>query len=337
MVKEFFDPFNVGVGEKKFGYVSVLDTVAISFDMPVGVVKGVESGPTLAITGGLYPTEYAGVEAASRLYQDVQPKDLKGTLIVIPVMNMPVFQFRTPWLNLRSSITPFDGGAINSMFPGSPTGRPTQVLCNKVMEILTKADYHVDYRGGDLPESHLVHTIYPRIGKEIDATCETMAKVFGLEYVLPGTPEISHTGKGAMIYELVTRGVASIISESGLGYNTMPSEEEIQPHITGTKNLMKYFGMIEGEIVKPKAQRFLDMKWNRVPAIKPGLFTAIADQGHILSKDQIIGRITNLDGSLVEEIKSPIEGVVHTMYPRKVVYPGDTLYMILKIDALTGW
>lgn len=337
MVKEFFDPFSVGVGEKKFGYVSVLDTVALSYDMPVGVVKGVGAGPTLAVTGGLFPTEYAGVEAASRLFHEIQPKDLNGTLVVIPVMNMPVFQFRTPWLSLRSSITPFDGGAINSMFPGSPTGRPTQVLCHKVMEILTKANYHVDYRGGDLPESHLVHTIYPRIGKEIDATCETMAKVFGLEYVLPGTPEISHTGKGAMIYELVTRGVASIISESGLGFNPMPSEEEIQPHITGTKNLMKHFGMIKGEIVKPKAQKFLDMTWNRVPATKAGMFTAIADQGHILSKGQVIGRITNLDGSLEEEIKSPVDGVVHTMYPRKVVYPGDTLFMVLKIDALTGW
>jgi hypothetical protein len=61
-----------------------------------------------------------------------------------------------------------------------------------VWQILKKCDYHVDFRGGDLPESHLVHTIYLNLEKEIDKTCEEMAKVFGLEYVLPGTPEIGH-------------------------------------------------------------------------------------------------------------------------------------------------
>jgi len=337
MSKTSFDPYSVKEGEKKFGYVKIVDNLAINFDMPVGVVNGVEEGPTLAVTGGLYPTEYCGVEAASRLYQEIKPKDLKGRFITIPVVNMPVFQFRTPWLNLRSSITPFDGGNINNAFPGTPDGRPTNILAYKLFEILGKANYHVDFRGGDLPESHLAHTIYARIGQKIDETSEMMVKVFGLEYVLPGTPDIGHTGKGAMIYELVTRGVASIISESGLGFNPMPSAEEIQPHIVGTKNLLIYFGMLKGKIVKPKKQRFLDMAWERPVSAEAGVFTALADQGDILKKDQIIGRITDLDGSVFEEVKSPVDGVVHTMYPRRVVYPGDTLFTILKIDKPTGW
>ena len=67
MSGESFDPLKVKKGEKKFGYVSIVDTVAATFEMPVGVVNGVNDGPTLAVTGGLYPTEYCGVESASRL------------------------------------------------------------------------------------------------------------------------------------------------------------------------------------------------------------------------------------------------------------------------------
>jgi predicted deacylase len=163
-----FKPLEVKPGEKAFGYVKVVDNLAVEFDMPVGVVNGVEEGPTLMVTGGLYPTEYCGVEAASRLYKAVEPKNLKGRFIVVPVVNMPVFRFRTPWLNLRSSISPFDGGNINNSFPGDQEGRPTRRLAHTLFQLVREADYHVDFRGGDLPESHLDHTIFLKIGEPID-------------------------------------------------------------------------------------------------------------------------------------------------------------------------
>lgn len=333
-----YDPFQVKKGEKRFGYVPIVDTVAAKFDMPVGVVNGVNDGPTLAVTGGLYPTEYCGVESASRLYQLINPEELSGKFITIPSMNMNALQFRVPGLNLTSSsTTPVDRGRINSSFPGDPEGRPTQVLAYKTFNILSKADYHIDFRGGDLNESHLVHTIVLRTGKEIDKTSETMAKVFGFEYVLPSTPEIGHTRPGTMIYELEEAGVASIISESGLGYREQPLEEFIQGHIDGTVNLLKHFGMLKGEPTKPKNQKYLNTEWQRVNAPISGIWTAIADYGDILEEGDVLGRITDLDGSVLSEVKAPISGIVHTMFPRRVIHKNDPLYFLLKIEELTGY
>ena len=51
----------------------------------------------------------------------------------------------------------------------------------------------------------------------------------------------------------------------------------------------------------------------------------------------MIGRITDIDGSLISEVKSPIDGVVHTMYPARLVFPGDNLYTLLKVGGPTGW
>jgi predicted deacylase len=333
-----FDPCKVPRGTKEFGYVPVVNNLLVDAKVPVGVVNGVEDGPTLAVTGGLYPTEYCGVESAGRLYQLIDPEKLKGRFITIPVMNMPAFQFKLRWLNLRSTgSSPFDGVGINNVFPGNPEGKLTERIAHANYQVLSKADYHVDFRGGDLPESHLVHTIQLRIGEKLDETTEAMAKAFGLEYVLPGTPEIGHTSPGTMIHTLCTNGVASIISESGLGYRTQPIEEFIEDHVRGTVNLLKHFGMMEGDPVKPTKQEYLDMEWCGVPAPAAGVFTAIADYGDILKKDQVIGRITDIDGSLIEEVKSPIDGVVHTMYPARLVFPGDNLYTLLAVAEPTGW
>ena len=232
--------------------------------MPVGVIHGTSEGPTVVVTGGLFPTEYAGVEAAARLYQTIHPSDLAGRLVVVPVVNMPCLQFRTPWFNLTRSISPMDGLSINSVFPGDPQGRVTQVVAHTLLhEIVLKGNYHVDLRGGDLNESHLVHTIFPKIGQEIDGTCEELAKVIGFEYVMPGTPDISHTSKSRLVYETVTRGVPSVITECGLGYRTQPREQEIVPHVEGVKNVLKHLGMMAGAPTRPRSQQYLDMSWQR--------------------------------------------------------------------------
>jgi hypothetical protein len=253
-------------------------------------------------------------------------------------MNMNALQFRVPGLNLTSSsTTPVDRGRINSSFPGDAEGRPTQVLAYKTFKILSNANYHIDFRGGDLNESHLVHTIVLRVGKDIDQTCENMAKVFGFEYVLPSSPEIGHTSPGTMIYELINSGIASIISESGLGYREQPLEEFINLHIEGTLNLMKHFGMIKGEPTKPKNQRYLNKEWQRVQAPVSGIWTAIADYGDIFEEGDVLGRITDLDGSLLAEVKAPVSGIVHTMFPRRVVHKNDPLYLLLMIEEPTGY
>lgn len=118
-----FNPLEVKPGSKRFGYVNVVDNLAVSVKMPFGVVHGAELGPTLMVTGGLYPTEYCGVEAASRLYRMLEPDSLRGRLISVPVVNMHSFQWRTRWINLGSTgTTPFDGKNVNSVFPGNPEG-----------------------------------------------------------------------------------------------------------------------------------------------------------------------------------------------------------------------
>ncbi len=109
---------------KTFSYVTISKDTTGLVEMPVGIVEGGE-GPTLTVTGGLMGTEYCGIEAASRIFKQTQPETLKGKLVVVPVVNLSSFQFRTPWFDLQNSVTPQDGKHINQHFPGVPDGTVT--------------------------------------------------------------------------------------------------------------------------------------------------------------------------------------------------------------------
>jgi len=337
MFKHYLKSLKINKGEKKFGYINLVNTPAVTCDMPVGIIKGYSDGPTLTVTGGLYPTEYCGVESAARLYHQIEPENISGTFISIPVINMYGLQFRGPMKLISTGRNPTDMLNINNSFPGDENGKPSQVNAKKVFDILSKVDYHIDFRGGDFPESHLQHTIYNKIGNNLDEVAETMAKTAGFKYVLPGTPAIGHTSPGTMIYEAMNAGCASIITEAGLGYREQPLERYIQAHIDATLNIMKQFGIMEGKPEKPETQHFLDMEWVRVPSPGSGVFIALSDHGDILKEGQVIGLIKDLDGSVLHEVKSPIDGIVHTMFPRRIVHVNDGLYTLLRIGEETGY
>ncbi len=328
------DPSLVKMGKKEFGYRTIQSDLASHIVMPVGIIRGKEDGPTITITGGLLANEFCGVEGASRLYSDVDPTKMKGTLIIIPVVNMMCFQHRTPWYQIQNSYTPFDGKHLNRCFPGDPNGSPSEVLVYRLLhDYVLKSDAHIDFRGGDLHESHVEHTITSVTGGELDQKSIDLANVFGMRFTLPRP---STNSAGTLIYETVKRGVPSIISESGIGYVTQPIEKFIQLHIDGTINLMKHMGMMEGEPVKPETQHFI-YDGAKVKASASGIFHAYLDQGDKVKVGQVIGKITGLDNVVLMEITSPVDGLVHEMLPRRLVHSTDTVYSLCTVGDPTGY
>lgn len=321
------EPFSVAQGTKQFAYHNVLNNDAARIDMPVGVINGANNGPTLIVTGGLFATEYSGVEAASRMYRDFDPDQLSGRLIIIPVITLDAFRFRTPMFKLTSGISPMDGKSLNSVFPGNPNGSPTEVLADYLFQnLIVKSDYHIDLRGGDLAESHVIHSIHPNnASADVNRISREMAQVCGFEYF-----QSRDVDPKSLIYETSQRGIPSIITQCGLGYKVQPEENFINSHILAVTNNMKYLGMIEGNPEMPKRQREFTVDFDQLRASACGVFQGIADQGDLVTEGQLIGKVTGLDGSVLEELHSPIDGVVHELLVRRVVFQGDLLYNLVQ-------
>jgi predicted deacylase len=322
--------FDVQAGTKQFTYHTVMNNDAVRIEMPVGVVSGSAEGPTLIITGGLFATEYSGVEAASRMYRDFDPDTITGRVIIIPVITMDAFRFRTPMFGLNAGISPMDGRSLNSVFPGDPNGSATEVLAHYLFrELVVKSDYHIDLRGGDLAESHLIHSIHPsNASGRVNRISEEMSRACGFEYF-----QSRRVDPRSLVYEASQAGVPSIITQCGLGYKTQPEEDFINSHIQAVTNNLKHLGMLDGSPVPHPNPRELSPDFDQLRATTCGVFQGIADQGDLLERGQLIGRVTALDGSVLEELHSPIDGVVHELLVRRVVFQGDLLYNLVQFRA----
>ena len=84
-------------------------------------IVGLSDGPTLAVMAGIHPNEVAGIEAAYRLAERIDARELRGTVTIIPVVNGPGYQTRA------ESLCPVDSENINFCFPGRPDGSFSEV------------------------------------------------------------------------------------------------------------------------------------------------------------------------------------------------------------------
>jgi uncharacterized protein len=67
--------------------------------IPVAVIKGVRPGPVVAFVAGSHGTEYSSIVALQRLIPRIDPAQLAGTVIIVPLINIPSFETMTPHLN----------------------------------------------------------------------------------------------------------------------------------------------------------------------------------------------------------------------------------------------
>jgi predicted deacylase len=306
-------------GQRAQGFITIGETPSGPIQFPVVIVNGADDGPVLCLTAGVHATEYAPIDAAMRIVQSLDATALRGAVIVVPVVNMRMFESRTGF------VSPLDGINLNKAAPGRADGSISEVLAKVLLdEVIGCAAYHIDLHAGDLGEMLLPFAGYALTGRpDLDEKGEALARLYSPKLISLATPDgkIPPFADG-ICYAATRRGVVSIFAESG-GNGTL-EEGDVRVHLHGVTNVMRYLRMVDGTPTAVGAQvSARDRKVVR--ATRAGLLRLRVKIGDELVAGQEVAEICNVFGDVVETVRSSGAGIAGLVWAHKVVNTGDPI------------
>src|SRR5947209_1153796 len=207
-------------GHKQSGYFTFDDALLGKYQWPYFAVVGREPGLTFLLTAGIHAAEYTGTLAALRLIKQLEPQHVRGTIVVIPLLNRPGFFERSVYVN------PEDGENLNRAFPGTADGKWSERFAYRLLnDVVVRVDRAMDLHAGDMVEDLEPFLGYLQTGNpEIDERSREMIDAYAqadwVTHVLPGGE------RAGMLYGAVAQnGVPAILAESG--GRGLPSQEDV--------------------------------------------------------------------------------------------------------------
>ncbi len=289
-------------GTKQRGFLRFSHWMLAGWSWPFVVARGATDGPRLALISGVHPAEYPAIEANIRFMRQLDPTTLSGTIVSLPVVDMPAFLPRTPF------VCPIDGKNPNRCFPGSPTGTFSEVMVHAIFQaVIAPADALIDLHGGDMVEALVPFSIYSVSGNaDVDAKSAAIGRAFGLPYLVANRPRPGGLG-GTSIQAAAAAGVPGIIAEAG-GCGLL-TEPETQMLYQGIENALRHLGMLEGAPRPP--ERLIELErntWLYAPA--EGMWYPSVSVGQTVKEGQSLGCIRSLFGDQLADVTAPHDGVV---------------------------
>src|SRR5580704_6004764 len=229
-------------GQKATGYLEVPAGVDPATSIPVVVINGAKPGKTIALVSGAHGTEYTSIIAIEKLITTLDPSQVTGIVILVPLVNISSFEQKVPHVN------PIDNKSMNRFYPGKAEGTQTErasFLITK--QIIDRCDYLIDYHGGDLDESLRPYAYWGPTGHdEQDRISKEMVLAFGLDHIIIWRDRPTDLSATRYLDNTSTaRGKPSIVVEAG--YAGIVEADDVALLVDGTMSTMRALKMVSGE------------------------------------------------------------------------------------------
>jgi len=306
-------------GQAARGAIEVPAGSDAALSIPVAVVNGAKPGPTLAIVSGAHGTEYASIVAVERLIQRIDPKAVSGTVILVPLVNIPSFEQKIAHVN------PVDGKSMNRFYPGKADGTQTERASLAITrEVVEKSDHLIDLHGGDLDESLRPYSYWTKTGNEKqDAISREMVLAFGLDTIIISADRPKDPATSRYLENTAsTRGKPSITAEAGHAGTVEP--EDVQALVDGCLSVMRYLKMLEGAPAVVESPVWIE-RVATIASEATGIFYPLVKRGTYVQKGAKVGYVTDYLGKPLLEARAPESGVVLFIRAVPSMTKGETI------------
>jgi N-alpha-acetyl-L-2,4-diaminobutyrate deacetylase len=288
--------------------------------VPITVIK-TGDGPTALLTGANHGDEYEGPIALQDLALALQPDQISGRVIILPMMNLPAFS-----AGLRCS--PIDGANMNRSFPGRPDGTVTQKICHYIAtKLVPQADIVLDFHSGgrtlDFLPFAAVHILDDK-GQE--AACMAAMQAFNAPYSVR-MREIDNVG----MFDSEVEAQGKVFVTTELGGAGTATAKSIGIARRGIRNLLIHAGILHGVIDLQDTVQ-LDLPDDRcfVFCEVSGLIAYLVEMGDVVAENQPIAQIwpTDRTGIAPFQCLATTQGVLAARHVPGLIKVGDFVGLV---------
>ncbi len=315
-----WDAFNHPTGHNEF--------------LPVIIAQGKEDGPCLWLTAGIHGPEHAGPLVIYQLITQELVDNLKGTIVAVPALNPA--GLRT--MQREPYHAPTDPNRLwpdgKSKKPHDPDKTPAssleQAYKRLFAELVDSADYLIDYhnawtdsisfvfrdrvlyRPGQNAEHHKAKAeiLSAQLDEMIEAYGHTVINEFPPEKYIDEKLHRSTSGAA-----LLVGGIPAFTVELGTGH--MPDPAIVAASVAGTRNVMRWAGMLAGTPEPIEGIKLVDpgfpVRRRSAPRVdQPCVAVHLVEPGDLINTGDPVAEIRDVWGRPIGEgkINSAYDGFV---------------------------
>src|SRR5690606_21842255 len=259
---------------------------SIAAPTPVLVLNGATPGPTLCITGAVHGDEINGIEIIRQVFFELDPHELSGVLLGVPIVNQMGFRLSSRYLPDRRD--------LNRFFPGDPKGSSaSRIAYTFFHEVISNCDALVDLHTGSFHRTNVTQLRADMRNPKV----AQLVHGFGGMIVLH-----SDGAKGTLRRAAGDVGIPSVTMEAGEPRRIQ--EEVVVDGVERIRTLMTNLGMYKRPRFWTNAERiYLNSRWVRTE--QGGLLISKVKLGDKVANGDVLGNVVNPINNEVHPVISP--------------------------------
>jgi predicted deacylase len=270
----------------------VEDGMGVPIHIPLIVAKGIENGRVVGLTAAIHGNELNGIPVVQRMFKEIDPEKLKGTLIGVPIVNVPSY--------LRKKRRFLDGVDLNHIMPGKQDGTVSEVYAWRIIEKLVKHfDYLIDLHTAS---NGRVNSYYIRADMS-DEIVRKMALLQNAQIIVHNPPS-----DGTLRGTADELDIPAITLE--VGNPNLFQKGLIRDGLTGIHNLLGYLGMTDFEVEEISDDTVICKRSYWIYSDMGGLLSVHPNVTDIVEEGQVIASVRNIFGDIIKEYKTPERGII---------------------------
>jgi len=283
----------IPAGEISRYYLNLVeDGMGTPIKIPLIIAKGNSEGPIFGVTAAVHGNELNGIPVIQRLFNEIDPKNLKGTVIGVPIVNVPSY--------LQKKRRFIDGVDLNHIMPGKEDGTVSQVYAWRVVNKLVRhfnylLDLHTASNGR-------INSYYIRADMD-DKMVHKMALLQNAQIIVHNPPS-----DGTLRGTAGELGIPAITLE--VGNPNLFQKGMIRDGLTGLYNLLGHLGMTDSEVEEISEETVICKKSYWIYSDTGGLITVFHKVTDLVKKGERVATLRNIFGDVIKHYTAPEDGVV---------------------------